>query len=306
MVISGMKIATSFWGKAWCDAMESYGDYANRLPRGRTYVRNGSVVDLRVTAGLVSAQVSGSQLYQTSVRVSPLPAPRWAAVVERHAGQVSSLVDLLQGKLPASLLKSLSERSSGLFPGPTELVFACSCPDWAVMCKHVAAVLYGVGARLDHDPALFFALRGVDVADLAVSGASVGFDTARGADDLADADLVGTDLAGLFGIELAAEVPSRVAPVSPVALVVPAKGSKRATKPAKMAAKPTAPARIPAIAGTISAVELSVLGVPPGTVVKWLQSGALQRSGTAGVYVPAGVAKRQVGVLLKERGASAN
>lgn len=303
VVIIGTKIATSFWGKAWCEAMESYGDFENRLPRGRSYVRNGSVVDLQVTPGLVSACVSGSQLYHTSVKVSPLAAARWASVVARHAGQVSSLVDLLQGKLPASLLTSLADRSSGLFPGPKELVFSCSCPDWAMMCKHVAAVLYGVGARLDHDPALFFRLRGVDVSELAVAGAAVGFDAATGADDLVDADL-----AGLFGIEMASVGPAVVAPRGPVAALpagpkfVPASAAKRAAKPprSKPAAQPKAVV-IPAKPGTISAIELDILGVPSGTVAFWLTDGTLQRSGEAGVYVPQGVAKRRVRELLAER-----
>ena len=180
VVISGRTIASSFWGKSWCDAMESYGDYENRLPRGRTYVRNGAVVDLRVEPGLVTAMVSGSEVYRTTVRVKPLPPARWKGVVEEHAGQVSSLVDLLQGKLPASLLRSLCDASRGLFPGPKELEFACSCPDWAMMCKHVAAVLYGVGARLDHDPGLLFVLRGVEATDLAARSAAVTFAAAAG------------------------------------------------------------------------------------------------------------------------------
>lgn len=296
VVIAGTKIATSFWGKSWCEAMESYGDYANRLPRGRTYVRNGSVVDLQVAPGLVSARVSGSQLYHTSVRVSPLAPDRWAAVVARHAGQVSSLVDLLQGKLPGSLLRALSERTSGLFPGPKELIFTCSCPDWAVMCKHVAAVLYGVGARLDQDPALFFTLRGVEVSELAAAGAAVGFAVAPGADDLGD-----TDLAGLFGIELAQEAlpPVVAAPAPPAVSAAARRAPKRAAKP--RATSPPTVAAIPARPGTISAVELAVLGVPSDTVVGWLQSGELQRSGDAGVYVPQGGAKRRVHSLLAER-----
>ncbi|MDO9280538.1 MAG: hypothetical protein Q7U06_01420 [Pseudomonadota bacterium] len=260
VVIAGRLIATSFWGKAWCAAMESYGDYANRLPRGRTYARNGSVVDLRVEPGLVSAAVSGSELYRTTVRVTALPSARWRAVVDQHAAQVSSLVDLLQGKLPASLLAALSDRSSGLFPGPTELKFACSCPDMAMMCKHVAAVLYGVGARLDHDPGLFFVLRGVDASDLAVRGAALGFAPVAG-----DDDLVGMDLGSMFGIDLGGDAPMAPAPVvapavspkpvkaapkpAPVA-AAPAKGSPKSTKAAtnstKAATKPAAVARVAA------------------------------------------------------------
>lgn len=293
VVIAGRTIATSFWGKAWCDAMESYGDYANRLPRGRTYVRNGSVVDLRITTGLVSASVSGSRLYGTTVRVKPLDPTRWRAVVDRHAAQVSSLVDLLQGKLPASLLHALCDRSSGLFPGPTEIEFDCSCPDWASMCKHVAAVLYGVGARLDSDPGLFFLLRGVDVSDLAARGAAVGF-TSVGVDDL-----VGADLGDIFGIDLGGG-PAMPAAGPPTLAVPPTRGSTpkstRLTpkptpkpKPKPRAPTPTGSAgkskRKPVAAAVpITDADLRRLGVDAGTVAEWVRAGVLLQTGTSGVY----------------------
>lgn len=287
VVIAGRTIATSFWGKAWCDAMESYGDYANRLPRGRTYVRNGSVVDLRITTGLVSASVSGSRLYSTTVRVKPLDPTRWRAVVDRHAAQVSSLVDLLQGKLPASLLHALCDRSSGLFPGPNEIEFHCSCPDWASMCKHVAAVLYGVGARLDSDPGLFFLLRGVEVSDLAARGAAVGF-TSVGVDDL-----VGADLGDIFGIDLGGG-PSTPAERPPApAIPSPPKSTPKSTRltptPKPMAPTPTVsagkPKRKPAAAAVpITDADLHRLGVDAGTVAEWTRAGVLLPTGTSGVY----------------------
>lgn len=214
--IQGRTIATSFWGKAWCDAMESYGDYASRLPRGRTYVRTGAVVDLRIEPGEIRARVSGSRMYTTTVTVADLPPAQWRAVVEAHAGQVSSLVDLLSGRLPDSLLRALANPRGGLFPHPTELQFDCSCPDWAVMCKHVAAVLYGVGSRLDHDPGLFFTLRGVDVHDLVSRGVALEF--GAGAPD----ELAGADLGDLFGIDL----------VDPAAGTATGAGAT-ATKPAR-------------------------------------------------------------------------
>lgn len=287
VVITGHTIATSFWGRSWCEAMESYGDYANRLPRGRTYVRNGSVVDLQVQPGLVSATVSGSELYRTTVKVAPLPPARWSAVVHQHAGQVSSLVDLLQGKLPTSLLHALSDRSSGLFPGPSELVFTCSCPDWASMCKHVAAVLYGVGARLDQDPGLFFLLRGVDVSDLSARGAAVQFTSSAGEDDLG-----GTDLADLFGIDLGgAPVVAPVKVVAKAPVVAPAKiAAKAAAKPkpvtkVKAAVASRAASRVvPTVASTMSGAELRQLGVHSRTVALWVSVGVLQRTGERGVY----------------------
>jgi len=221
VIIDGRAIATSFWGKSWCANLEGYADFSNRLPRGRTYARNGSVIDLQVKSGIVEAKVSGSSLYKTSVSVKALDAKRWKALVAAHASHVASVVDLLQGKLPKSLLGALADRTSGLFPSPRELTFSCSCPDWADMCKHVAAVLYGVGHRLDSQPELFFYLRGVEVSDLAARGATL-------AVDVSDPDaLGGADLGAMFGIEL------ETAPVAKMA------SKKKATKAAKAKKKAT-------------------------------------------------------------------
>ena len=152
VVIEGRAIATTFWGKAWCENLESYSDYENRLPRGRTYVRNGSVVDLQIKPGQITALVSGSELYKISITIAPLPALEWASIKTRCAGQVGSLVELLQGKLSKSVIEIVTAREGGLFPKPREIKKSCSCPDSAGLCKHLAAVLYGVGARLDHTP----------------------------------------------------------------------------------------------------------------------------------------------------------
>ena len=152
--------------KAWCDNLERYSDYANRLPRGRTYVRNGSVIDLQVAPGVVSAMVSGSELYRIEVKVAAVPKPRWSAVCTDCAGAIDSLVELLQGRFSQGVMARICHEKTGLFPSPAEITFSCSCPDWASMCKHVAAVLYGIGARLDEQPDLLFALRKVDHQDL--------------------------------------------------------------------------------------------------------------------------------------------
>jgi uncharacterized Zn finger protein len=158
--IAGRKIAQSFWGQAWCDHLEKFSDYANRLPRGRTYVRNGSVCHLEIAEGAVKAMVSGSELYNVNIEIKKLPDKKWASVKKRCAGQIASLLELLQGKLSKSVMAVVTDRDQGLFPHPGEISLHCSCPDWAVMCKHVAAVLYGVGARLDDKPDLLFLLRG--------------------------------------------------------------------------------------------------------------------------------------------------
>ena len=154
VVIEGRTIARTFWGKAWCDNLERYSDFANRLPRGRTYVRNGSVVDLQIAPGEVNALVSGSELYKVAVKVSAVPKARWTSICADCAGAIDSLVELLQGRFSKGVMERICQQKTGLFPAPAEIEFSCSCPDWASMCKHVAAVLYGIGARLDEQPEL--------------------------------------------------------------------------------------------------------------------------------------------------------
>jgi uncharacterized Zn finger protein/DNA-binding transcriptional regulator YiaG len=160
------KIATSFWGRAWCDHLESLGDYANRLPRGRTYVRNGSVLHLSIETGKISALVQGSELYEQVITIAPLAAAKWDRIKKRCRGGVGSLIELLQGKVSDEIMAVVTDPADGLFPTPREIKLGCSCPDWAVLCKHLAAILYGVGARLDQQPELLFKLRGVDHREL--------------------------------------------------------------------------------------------------------------------------------------------
>ncbi len=198
--IEGRKIAKTFWGEAWCDHLESFSDYANRLPRGRTYVRNGSVCHLEIKKGRVIAKVSGSELYNINIRIKTLPTKKWNAIKKRCAGQVGSLLELLQGKLSNHVMQVVTDRKNGLFPLPKEITLNCDCPDWAVMCKHVAAVLYGVGARLDQQPELLFKLRGVDHEDLiaADAEAAVSAATSRGKSKRIADD----ELSDVFGIDL--------------------------------------------------------------------------------------------------------
>ena len=195
------KIAKTFWGQAWCDNLEHYSDYANRLPRGRTYVRNGSVIDLQLAPGQVRAQVMGSSLYRVEVTVAALPETQWRAVVADCAGSIDSVVELLQGRLSEPVMARLCKPGSGLFPAPREITLHCSCPDWADMCKHVAAVLYGVGARLDAQPELLFALRRVDASAL-VAQAGAGLRSA-GKPPAKSRLLDESTLADVFGLEMA-------------------------------------------------------------------------------------------------------
>ncbi len=199
-------IAKTFWGKAWCDNLEHYSDYAHRLSRGRTYVRNGSVIDLKITTGEVHAQVVGSRLYQVAVRVIAVPGKQWQSISADCAGSIDSLVELLQGRLSKAVMERICTRNTGLFPAPKEIQFTCSCPDWASMCKHVAAVLYGVGGRLDEQPELIFTLRRVNAKDL-VTQAGAGMPKSKqrpSAGKLLDETL----LADVFGIEMADAAPA--------------------------------------------------------------------------------------------------
>lgn len=164
--IQGLKIANTFWGKAWCDHLESYSDYSNRLPRGKSYVRNGYVVHLGIKPGEIEAKVQGSSLYKVKISIKEASKQKWESVVKACSGKIDSVFELLQGKLSKSVMEIITDKHEGLFPQPKEIDLNCSCPDRALMCKHVAAVMYGVGSRLDKEPELLFLLRNVDQSDL--------------------------------------------------------------------------------------------------------------------------------------------
>lgn len=203
--IAGKHIASTFWGKAWCDNLEAYSDFENRMPRGRTYVRNGSVVHLQIEPGRVTAVVAGSEIYDVEIKIAVLPKAMWKCVKSQCGGKIGSVVELLQGRLSQHVMDAVVERERGLFPKPGEIEMRCSCPDWAGMCKHVAAVLYGVGARLDAQPELLFCLRKVDHLELiaeAGTAARIGKTTRSKAKTLAPAEL-----GEVFGIEMAESVP---------------------------------------------------------------------------------------------------
>jgi uncharacterized Zn finger protein len=205
--IEGRRIARTFWGKAWCDNLESYRDYENRLPRGRTYVRNGSVVDLQIAPREITAMVSGSEIYKVKVSIADVAQARWKTLCADCSGGIDSLVELLQGRFSKGVMERLCRQDTGLFPRPSEIRFTCSCSDYASMCKHIAAVLYGVGARLDESPELLFRLRAVDETELLSDLGSALLDT-RTKRDTAQT-LVDDDLAALFGLDMEeSEVPA--------------------------------------------------------------------------------------------------
>lgn len=197
--VRARKIATTFWGDAWCRNLEAYSDFANRLPRGRTYVRGGSVIDLQIERGRVRALVSGTTLYEVAIGMQPLPRRRWTAIKTQCAGQISSLVELLRGSLSQSVMEIVTRKGEGLFPSPREISLSCSCPDWATMCKHVAATLYGVGARLDRAPELLFTVRCVDPVEMV----DAVVDRPRAASGpRRSAVLASDDLSAIFGVDI--------------------------------------------------------------------------------------------------------
>jgi uncharacterized Zn finger protein len=281
VAIEGRTIARTFWGKAWCANLESYRDYENRLPRGRTYLRGGAVLDLQIAPREVTARVSGSRAtpYTVKVTVADLAKARWKALCADCAGGIDSLVELLQGRFSEAVMERICRQGSGLFPSPREIRFACSCPDHATMCKHVAAVLYGVGARLDLKPELLFRLRAVDETEMlsnlgaALGDATAGRDTAMALRD--------DDLAALFDLELA----QREAPDAAAA----GSGRKSQSKPR---AKPDAPTRIAEKKETVGCAE--PIGKQPAAVAgKARAATRLAKASSAAAGRPAGQAARR-------------
>ena len=243
VVVEGRKIASTFWGKAWCDNLESYRDYANRLERGRSYVRNGLVIDLQIAPHTVTAMVSGSSLYTVKITISEVPKAQWKSICADCAGGIDSLVELLQGRFSNGVMERICRQGTGLFPKPAEIRFACSCLDHASMCKHVAASLLGVGVRLDAKPELLFRLRGVNENDLVadISSAMPMAKKGPAAGKVLEAD----DMAALFGLDMGElEVPAEVIAVpvkTPAVRKAPAPVSKPATRKAAPAKKKSGP-----------------------------------------------------------------
>ncbi|HIZ21949.1 MAG TPA: hypothetical protein IAA21_04005 [Candidatus Blautia faecigallinarum] len=164
IIVQGRTIVKSWWGKAWCENLERYADYESRLDRGKRYVRTGSVIDLKIQKGKILARVQGTRKtpYKVEIRISPLSEEKCQKIIAQCGRKLENVEKLLNGDFPEEM-KELFQSRDGLFPSPREISFSCSCPDWALMCKHVAAALYGVGVRFDENPLLFFELRGIDV-----------------------------------------------------------------------------------------------------------------------------------------------
>jgi uncharacterized Zn finger protein len=264
--IEGRRIATTAWGRAWCDHIEGFGDYASRLPRGRTYVRNGSVLHLDIRPGEILSRVMGSELYEQRIEIEPCRPSVWTRVRRRCAGGIGSLIELLEGRISSEVMAAMTAEKDGLLPDLKQVRMACSCPDWASLCKHLASVLYGLGARLDDRPELLFVLRGVDPAELVAGAALPG----RGTKAAAGTPTVDGDLSSVFGIELEAE-PQPPSRPRPRARSAPEKGPRSAAPPRTTRRK-------------VHRHELLELGVPAGTISTWLRQGILKASDERGVY----------------------
>ena len=199
---SGSKICVSWWGQAWCTNMERYADYANRLPRGKRYVASGTVLDLEITQGQVQALVQGSRStpYRVTISIDPLSPKKQEEIIARCNSEIKDMEDLIYGRFPESL-KELFLARDGLFPSPRQIHMNCSCPDWATMCKHVAAVMYGIGIRLDDNPFYFFSLRGADVDSFVASALEGHVESMlKNADKMTDRVLPDSDITELFGV----------------------------------------------------------------------------------------------------------
>lgn len=232
--LDGRTIAKTFWGKAWCEHLESLSDFDNRLPRGRTYVRNGSVVHLAINSGKIEALVSGSSLYEVEIDIQTVSEKKWQAISKNCSGQIGSMIELLQGKLSSGVMQAITNQKDGLFPLAKEISLKCSCPDWATMCKHVAAVLYGVGARLDLEPELLFKLRNVDHTEL-IDKVSLRVPTQGKGKVIQD-----QDLSNLFGIDIADEAPAPVLAKKTVKKTATKKVAAKKTTTKKVATKKSA------------------------------------------------------------------
>lgn len=280
--IEGRTIARSFWGKAWCRNLESYVDFANRLPRGRSYLSNGLVLDLKVAPGRVTGLVYGTDLYRIEVSIARLAPAKWKAIRSECAGKIDSLVELLNGRLSKGVMEIVTRPGTGLFPSPAEIRMHCSCPDSARLCKHLAAVLYGVGARLDHRPELLFLLREADHLELVTAAAEAPLAGATSADGA----LAGADLASIFGIDLEGDA----GPAAPK----PAPKLTKAVRPAGSTSRRPRSTEV-------RASELLSLGISRATIRNWLLEGVLVRTEARGAYRKTRRTARRIEAYLSRR-----
>ena len=291
VVIEGRTIVRTFWGKAWCTNLESYSDFSNRLPRGQSYVRNGSVVHLKIEKGQITALVSGSELYTVKIDIAALPQNAWQAVKKLCVGKIGSLIELLQGKLSNGVMEAVTNRAEGLFPKPKEIAMRCSCPDSAGLCKHLAAVMYGVGNRLDSSPELLFQLRGVDHQELIEQA----IPTAPARAKHGAPTIESSELGAIFDIEIDDATPAK--PTTSKA------AAAKAPKPAKVKTAPVAtkPAPVKAAAQKkAAAVNKTAATTKPAPAKKTAAVKAAPQKKTATVKKAAAATKKKATSVSKK------
>jgi uncharacterized Zn finger protein len=314
VVVEGRTISRTFWGKAWCSQCESFADYSNRLARGKRYARNGSVLDLQISQGKVEALISGSEIYSAVIEIKEIPKTEWQSLLKDCRGSIHSALDLLQGKLDAGVLEKLTNQQTGLLPRCHQIHMQCSCPDWADLCKHLAAVLYGIGARLDKQPELLFTLRGVDPTELLTASLEEGTEALLGAGmgtRLEDEE----DLGALFGIDLGedpAPTPRKKKPSvkrkkKPSTKPNPARkkvspkrrpaGKKTPPEPPSNSPTPLPP-RIPRL---VRPRDLLNWGIPRSTFQNWVGTEILMRTEQRGVYRTTGKTRKHIKAFLAAR-----
>jgi uncharacterized Zn finger protein len=155
-------IGEQWWSRRFIGVLESWG-MSGRLARGRNYARSGQVLGFELTTGYVTAQVQGSrpQPYRVRIQVLPLTAMQWRLVEQALAARALFRAKLLAGEMPHEIEEVFADCGTPLFPrSATDLEMSCSCPDWEVPCKHLAAVCYVLAEAFDDDPFGMLAWRG--------------------------------------------------------------------------------------------------------------------------------------------------
>lgn len=188
---SSRKLAEHFWGSAWMRHLALCEAGGLCLSPGRTLLRHGCVLDLEIAPCSIRALVSAQELYEVALTLEPLDEEKRLALRTACAGNVGSLVALLEGQANDDLLHTLCDPENGLLPAPEDWHMSCTCPDWAEPCPHAAAAIYAAGVLIDRDPSLLFVLRALDPSALIAPPA---VDT--------DAFLDPADLGQTFGIDI--------------------------------------------------------------------------------------------------------
>lgn len=313
--VSARMIAKSFWGNAWCDHLKQYSDYSNRMPRGRSYARHGAVIDLKISLMRVDANVSGSRVYTVKIDFDRLPADRWNALIERCTGGIDSLIDLLHGRLSPAVLGVFTDPTIGLFPKPDEIRLSCSCSDWAEMCKHVAAAMYGVGVRLDEQPALFFKLRGIDEVELVRRAAPQLRQIVNASVGDAGTSIHDSDLSSIFGIDVDLDQRDDTAQTGNTGRTKKKSATKTNKSVRKKKANKSADSKVRGRRTTaphsefrwgqrIQVATLLQYGMSRSTIHRWSLDGRLRKSTTRGIYLVTRRTRQAVDEFVSRRRAT--